>query len=116
MLTQAALRAIRADLQARLAEVEKLDRESRDSRRPVELDQTSVGRLSRMDAMQQQAMALATERRRQLERRKLQAAIRRIDDDAYGDCVRCDEEIEPARLALDPTITLCADCIADKDG
>ncbi len=105
------LRAIRADLVARLADVEALDAGSRASRQPVELDQTSVGRLSRMDAMQQQAMALATERRRALEKKKIQAAIQRIDREDYGFCVRCDEEIEAERLALDPTITLCAACI-----
>lgn len=109
------LAALRAELERRLAELETLDAETSDSRKPVELDQSSVGRLSRMDALQQQAMALATERRRQLERRKIRAAIQRIDDDCYGDCVRCDEEIEPERLAMDPTITLCAACMAGSD-
>ncbi len=109
------LRAIRADLVARLADVETLNAGSRESRQPVELDQTSVGRLSRMDAMQQQAMALATERRRALEKKKLQAAIGRIDADEFGYCVRCDEEIEAERLELDPVITLCAGCMAEPE-
>ena len=115
MLTDDKLRAIRADLVARLADVEMLNAGSRESRQPVELDQTSVGRLSRMDAMQQQAMALATERRRALEKKKLQAAIGRIDTDEYGYCVRCDEEIEAERLTLDPTITLCAGCMSTPE-
>ncbi|MEO1019762.1 MAG: TraR/DksA family transcriptional regulator [Pseudomonadota bacterium] len=84
---------------------------SEDSRKPVELDQSSIGRLSRMDAMQQQAMALAAERRRQTERRKLVAAIERIDDDEFGDCVRCGDEISRGRLEFDAAITLCGACM-----
>ena len=48
-------------------EVEKLSDVTVESRQPVELDQTAVGRLSRMDALQSQAMQIETERRRILE-------------------------------------------------
>lgn len=81
-------------------------------RRPVELDQQSVGRLSRMDAMQVQAMAQATEQRRQLRLRVIDAALARLDAGTWGECVRCGEEIEPRRLALDLAAPLCADCAA----
>ncbi len=76
----------------------------------VELDQQSVGRLSRMDAMQQQAIAEETNRRRTLELRKIEAALVRLDQDEYGYCVKCGEEIAPKRLDLDPTAALCAEC------
>ena len=70
---------LRAALVARLDSLRAASKTTADNRRPVELDQTSVGRLSRMDAMQGQAMALATERRRKDEARRVEAAIRRIE-------------------------------------
>lgn len=96
-----------------LAEREALTAErsaSAASRDPVELDQTSVGRLSRMDAMQQQAMALATERRRGAALSRIDAALARMDVGEYGWCTRCDEPIAPGRLALDPAIPVCVAC------
>jgi DnaK suppressor protein len=85
---------------------------SADSRDPVALDQGSVGRLSRMDAMNQQAMAMATERRREIALRLIEAALTRIDAGEYGWCARCGEPIAPARLALDPAIPVCIACAA----
>ena len=76
----------------------------------VELDQSKVGRLSRMDAMQAQAMAQAAEQRREQMLRRIDAALRRIDDDDYGYCLKCDEKINPKRLEFDPTVTLCIEC------
>lgn len=76
----------------------------------VELDQQAVGRLSRMDALQNQAMARATGVRRQTERRRLRAALARIEAGAFGDCEECGEAIAPGRLRLDPAATRCIDC------
>lgn len=76
----------------------------------VMLDQSSVGRLSRMDALQQQAMAQSTRQRVELELRRIEATLRRCDDGSYGYCLECDEPIDPRRLELDPAATLCIAC------
>jgi DnaK suppressor protein len=76
----------------------------------VELDQTRVGRLSRMDAMQAQAMSLETGRRRRQHLLDIEAALERINDEEYGNCFECGEAINPARLNADPTATLCIGC------
>ncbi|MDZ7754418.1 MAG: TraR/DksA family transcriptional regulator [Gammaproteobacteria bacterium] len=76
----------------------------------VELDQTRQGRLSRMDAMQQQAMAKATNQRRGGELQRIAAALKRIDDGDYGVCVVCDEPIAAGRLEVNPTATRCIRC------
>lgn len=81
-----------------------------DSAAVVELDQSKVGRLSRMDAMQAQAMAKASGQRRALLRRNIEAALRRIDTGEYGLCHDCDEPIHPQRLEFDPTVLRCIDC------
>jgi DnaK suppressor protein len=81
----------------------------------VELDQTSVGRVSRMDAMQGQAMAIAVNQRRQVELQKIEVALKRIDQGEYGICLECDEEIAEPRLKLDPATSLCIDCASKKE-
>ncbi len=94
--------------------VELRDQERRTvaDRAPVELDQSAVGRLSRMDAIQQQAMAAAQSRRRAGRLRAIAAALKRIDEDEFGWCDACGEEIAMRRLELDPAAPRCIGCAA----
>ena len=105
---------IRDRLTRRKTEVEDLAETSSDQRKPVELDQTRVGRLSRMDALQDQAMALETDRRRHAELCRIEAALKRLEDGDYGWCMSCGEPIPAKRLELDPTAMLCVDCAEDR--
>jgi DnaK suppressor protein len=100
----------RSRLLARKVQLDEEDRISADGRAPVTLDQDSVGRLSRIDAMQVQAMAMATERRRAAERQRIDAALKRLDEGEWGWCLRCGEEVPVARLEHDPSVTLCVGC------
>lgn len=102
--------AVRRVLKQRQAEIEALVAGSKAARDAVELDQSRVGRLSRIDAIQDQEMALETDRRRTLELQRIGSALKRLDVGEYGSCVRCGEEIDPARLTLDPAATICMDC------
>ena len=103
-----------ADMRARLLELreqlESVAAASEDSSQIVELDQARVGRLSRMDALQAQAMSQASGRRREMMLRKISAALERIDTDNYGRCQSCEEMISCGRLASDPTAVLCIEC------
>ncbi len=92
------------------AELQAIAESGDESAAIVELDQSKVGRLSRMDAMQAQAMAKASGQRRELMLRRIEAALKRIDNDEYGYCKECDEPINPKRLEFDPTADLCIDC------
>lgn len=82
----------------------------KETSQPVELDQARVGRLSRMDAMQSQEMALESSRRRQQQLVKIDGALLRIDAGEYGYCFICDEAIDVRRLTVDPTSTRCITC------
>ena len=110
MLSDAEIAKAREALLAQKAEIEALLAESAESRSTVELDQTSVGRLSRMDAMQAQQLALAAGRQRTQDLSRIEAALQRIEDETFGLCVVCDEEIAPKRLAFDPAAPTCVDC------
>jgi DnaK suppressor protein len=81
----------------------------------VMLDQTRVGRLSRMDALQQQAMSREHQRRQALELRRIGEALSRIKEDAYGYCVECDEQIAENRLAFNPAVPLCIHCASERE-
>lgn len=97
-------------MQAELAQLRAATDATAADRKPVELDQQSIGRLSRMDAMQQQAMASAQDARRKARIRALDAALRRLEGDDFGWCDSCGDFIGLKRLELDPTVTRCRDC------
>ena len=94
----------------RLTALDAEDAAGQNAQSTVELDQQAVGRLSRMDALQNQAMAQAQGRMRNAERQRIHAALERLDDGDYGYCPDCGEGVEPKRLAADPTIPRCLDC------
>ncbi len=99
-----ALLHLRSELQAE-------EKASGNSGKTVELDQSRTGRLTRMDAMQGQQMALEATRRLEHRLTKIEGALRRIESSDYGLCYICEEEIDPRRLTVDPTITRCIQCV-----
>ncbi|MCK7611381.1 TraR/DksA family transcriptional regulator [Roseibium sp. CAU 1639] len=101
---------IRDTLLALKAELEDLSEMSGEARATVQLDQQSVGRLSRMDALQGQAMAQASERQRRATIQRIDAALSRLDSGDYGYCVECGEEIGAKRLEVDPAAAFCISC------
>ena len=105
------LDSFRKALISRREEVKKLNADSKDSSAIVALDQSTVGRLSRMDALQAQQMAQETARRRQLQLQQIDSALRRMEAGDYGYCFSCGDEIGAARLNFDPANTRCIGCM-----
>ena len=101
---------LRQSIMNEIADLDRLRGQAQDSCAPVTLDPQSVGRLSRMDAIQQQAMHIANDARRQHLHTALLAALKLMDAGDYGYCHHCDEIIGSGRLAIDPTGTLCVNC------
>ena len=83
------------------------------AQRIVELDQQSIGRLSRMDALQSQAMAKAQQRRREGQRQALIQTLCRTKEDEFGDCIDFGGKVDVARLRANTTITCCMSCTRD---
>ena len=108
------LKEFRQALHALAAQINAADAETSAERAPVELDQQAVGRLSRMDALQVQAMALETSRRRAVELRRIAAALARMDEGEYGTCLECGDEIAVRRLEFTPAAPLCIGCASGK--
>lgn len=101
-------------LDAELADVETAMQSAADAAGVVVLDQSCVGRVSRMDAMQQQALSLDHLARLRQRRRKLQAALPRIEEGSYGLCCQCAAPLDAARLQADAAAVFCADCAAER--
>ena len=91
-------------------ELQEIEESGNEAAKTVELDQSSVGRLSRMDAMQAQAMSIESKRRREIKEKRIESALQRIDNDEFGYCLSCEEDIDPKRLEFDPSALLCIDC------
>jgi len=85
-------------------------KEAEEGTAPVELDQARMGRLSRMDEMQQQAMAVELDRRRDIQLKRIEGAFARLEKGTYGDCVGCGDPLDMKRLDFDPTVFFCVEC------
>lgn len=108
--TEEELIIYRQRLLDRQIELKQLSESSREARSAVDLDQSRVGRLSRMDALQMQAMEKASEDRRHIELQRIERALNLIDSGDYGECISCGEIISPKRLNLDPSFINCVSC------
>ncbi len=109
-MNQSDIEKFKKQLLKKQVELDELKQSLKTSAATVVLDQNSVGRLSRMDAMQAQQIALEAERRRKNSLVQIKAALIRIEKDDYGYCEVCDEEIIFGRLSFDPTVTRCVGC------
>jgi len=104
------LERFKKQLEAERAATLSASEDTSGDRKPVELDQQSVGRVSRGDAMQVQAMAKAQDARRAARIMMIDAALKRIEEGDYGYCAECDEEIPEKRLEVDPAAPRCIKC------
>ena len=88
--------------------------QAQQSAAPVELDQSSIGRVSRIDALQQQALAQRLMERLVIRKRKVEAALARLDSGTYGKCCSCHDDLEPERLNADPAVVFCQECATER--
>ena len=109
------LAELEALLHKRREELDSIADTSAQAAETVELDQSRVGRLSRMDALQRQAMAQESERRRRLELQRVASALSRLEEDDYGYCLSCGELISVPRLRVDPCATQCVACASARE-
>lgn len=96
-------------------EIEQTLRSLEEAGRPVQLDQATQGRLSRMDAIGQQQMAKAGQTHLRIQLMRIDAAIKRHAEQRFGRCCKCGEPIAPARLDADPAAPLCIDCVSQAE-
>lgn len=101
---------LRAELDRQLAKLARSMKVTDEALRPVELDQTAVGRLSRMDSLQNQGLTRNLREREQVKLAQLQEALVRLEAGAYGLCTQCSGEIPFQRLFVFPETPTCGAC------
>ncbi len=106
---------LKTKLVALLEDLLNISETAKESAKTVELDQARVGRLSRMDALQAQAMSIESNRRREVQISRIKAALNRIEGGEYGYCQECGEDINPKRLEFDPSTPLCITCASKQE-
>ncbi|HEY5602152.1 MAG TPA: TraR/DksA C4-type zinc finger protein [Gammaproteobacteria bacterium] len=114
-MTADELQAFKTKLLERKAQLLAIAQSADDAAATVELDQTRQGRLSRMDALQGQAVAIAAKNRRNQEVSRIEQALQRIEKDDYGYCQRCDNEIAAQRLEFDMSALFCKRCAEELE-
>ena len=115
-LTETQREELAADVRALLSTLTESLELSADGAATVELDQQSVGRLSRMDEMQRQAMAKSGRRSVELRLQQTRAAVAALDRGDYGACRACEEPIGYARLKARPETPFCLECQGAREG
>lgn len=101
---------LKAELERQLGKLEKSMAVSDEALKPVQLDQTAVGRLSRIDSLQNQSMTRNLHQREQTQLAQILAALRRIESGTYGTCTVCGSEVEFGRLMVFPEAESCQGC------
>jgi DnaK suppressor protein len=114
-LAPAELETLRQALLALTLELQAQLDTSDAAARPVDLDDP-IGRVSRIDAIQQQSMAQANRRGAQLRLQQVRAALERIDEDEYGLCAQCGDPVGFARLKVRPETPFCVGCQSRREG
>ena len=108
-LTESQVAELSSDIEALLLELEEAIERGRGATATVDLDQ-SIGRVTRIDALQRQKIAAEQVRRHEIRRAQARAAMTRMESDEYGYCVSCDEPIGYRRLKARPESPRCIDC------
>ncbi len=88
---------------------------SKDTSATVTLDQTSVGRVSRVDALQAQAISVAARDQRLMDLQNIDASLVRIQEGDYGYCLECDDLIAPKRLEANLSTQYCIKCASKRE-
>jgi len=114
-LPESELGELERDLEKLLLELQGSLAKSVDSARPVELDQPAMGRVSRIDAIQQQKMLEANRSAQQSRLALIRSALLRLRDGEYGDCLGCGEGIGFARLKARPESVFCIECQSTRE-
>jgi DnaK suppressor protein len=101
-----------AELDRAVKKLERSMRTTEEAMRPVKLDQSAMGRLSRIDLLQSQGVTRNLQEREQVKLGQIAAAFQRLEAGTYGECVECGGAIPFERLQVFPETPICTGCVA----
>ncbi len=101
--------ALKAKIIEMIAKYEHDVKETEKMTEPVK-PENSLGRISRMDAINNKSVMEASLRNKISKLNKLRLALQKIDDPGFGTCARCKKNIQSGRLMFMPESTKCVKC------
>lgn len=72
--------------------------------------ENAIGRISRMDAINNKSINEASLRQAEEKLKKLKAALEKVNNKDFGICIRCEKPIPIGRIMLMPHSTKCVNC------
>jgi DnaK suppressor protein len=109
-LSRAQRAELKDELERQLGRLQKSMKVTDEAMRTVELDQTAVGRLSRMDSLQNQSLSKGLREREVVRLSQIREALARVEAGSYGSCTACNGPIPFERLYVFPEAPECAGC------
>jgi DnaK suppressor protein len=109
-LTADQVAELTGELERIVAKLERSMRTTEEAMRPVQLDQSAVGRLSRIDSLQNQGLTRNLQEREQAKLGQVVTAFQRLEDGTYGSCTECGGAIPFERLQIFPETPTCSSC------
>lgn len=100
---------IKEKIQAEILKTEVQIVGYKDLTAPIAPD-VSIGRISRMDAINNKSVTEAVLKQAEEKLQKLQNALSRVDNPEFGICVRCKNSIPIGRILIRPESTRCVNC------
>lgn len=100
---------LKAKIEALIIKYEEDIKETEKMTQPVK-PENSLGRISRMDAINNKSVMEASLRNKVSKRNKLKFALTQLDNAGFGNCVNCQKLINPKRLMYMPESTKCINC------
>ena len=108
-MTQNDKNKLAIEIRKRLIKIEGHIIELRELSKPIEPD-CAIGRVSRMDAINNQSINQASLEKKLIQQNGLQAALENINQDDFGKCLNCGAEIQMGRILIMPESRKCVNC------
>ncbi len=100
---------IKANIEAEITKTEKQVTEYKELTKPIE-PENAIGRISRMDAINNKSVTEAALRKAKEKLEKLRFALTKVGDDDFGICLKCKQPIPLGRILIMPQSRTCVKC------
>ena len=108
-MTETEKNNLRTEISKRINSIEEQIIELKELTKPIEPD-CAIGRVSRMDAINNQSINTNALQKKLIQREGLVAALDNMNQSSFGVCIRCGKNIPMGRILLMPESRRCVAC------
>ena len=100
---------IKQKITEEISKTEVVIKEYKELSKPIEPD-CAIGRVSRMDAINNKSVVEASLRQSERKLRNLQRVLSQLGTDEFGICLKCKQPIPLGRILIRPESLFCVNC------